>query len=65
MPKNSTSKKKCPVCKKAFNDKDVVIKYHLWSANDADADKALVGHLQCVLHMATGEKLTQRPPSRA
>jgi hypothetical protein len=28
MPKNSTSKKKCPVCKKVFNDKDIVIKYH-------------------------------------
>jgi hypothetical protein len=41
MPKNSTSRSKCPICNKAFGDKDIVIKYHFWSAKDEEeADKA-------------------------
>jgi hypothetical protein len=61
MPKNSTSRRKCPICNKAFGDKDVVIKYHFWSAKDEEADKARVGHFDCVLHLSKPEKPAHGP----
>jgi hypothetical protein len=60
MPKKQTENT-CHICHKVFADGNVVLKYHLWNAKEGEADKALIGHLACVLHLPKSEPPRNEP----
>ena len=65
MPQNPKPQNICPICTKAFGDKDVVIKYQAWNAEDDKPDKKLLGHLDCVLYLSKKEDREHPPKGKA